>query len=233
MYKKTTFQMKSRKRMLEDRLTDIKIAYTAGQAPGYAISLTGPAVYPHIDNYSRLGVKGLLIAENDYNTYRSIDKDVKALANNTHIAVHYKDVKDVVLGAFMSKIAPIIDIDLDFTATQPTVMSTINTVLKRISSNIGREALGKRFTLVVTFCQRGSGRDSINTGLDTIKSHFNQDLNFNLERVYRQSYADGAPMATAMYLVHNLTNPKDKKIFTGSYDDIEPLLITNGKRQFP
>ena len=230
MYQKTTFQNKSRKRMLEDRLTDIKIAFNSGAniAPGYAISLTGPAVAEHINNYSRLGVKGVIIAENNYDTYLGIRQDVAKIIGGPNIAVHYKDVDEVVLNSFMTKITPIIDIDLDFTATPKNVMGTVSDVLRRMDTIIGKHSLADRFTFTVTFCQRNAGRDSVNNGYESIVNFFNLSSGFNIVRAYKQSYRDGSPMVTAMYLIDKLTT----KVFKGPYDDIEPLLITTGKRKF-
>lgn len=237
-FDKQTFQNKSRKRLLEDRLTDIKIAYASkyGVSGGYAISLTGPAVEEHLRNYARAGVDEVIIAEKDFDTYVNIDKDLRDLkkAGTPYVktTLYYKDVADVVRIAFMNKLKPIVDIDLDFTATPSTTMPTILQIWDYMEKGIGLNALGDYFTFTVTFCQRPAGRKAVLKALDKIMGEFNHSLNFNVRRAYYQSYADGAPMATAIFLLYKVKDNLKPLSYNGKYQNIEPLLIKKGIRKF-
>lgn len=216
--------------MLEDKLTDIKIAYNPSYTHGSAVSLTGPAVNEHLTNYSRLGVDKVIIAENDFDTYNSIRSDLR---NQSIIPaeVHYKNVTDVVLNTFMSKSIKIVDIDLDFTANPDKCMLEVRKILDYMERLIGVDSMNDRFSIVVTFCQRNAIRGSVMGGYEEIVNTINQSSNYNLQKAYYQGYADGAPMATAMFLVSKVGSA-GSRVYRNGFDDIEPLLITKGKRNF-
>lgn len=229
MYSRITFANKSRKRALEDRLTDIKIAYTHQYSVGSAISLTGPAMEPHLFNYTRLGVNNVFIAENDYKTIHEMRK-YQPIVGHVPYKLHQRDVASLFKQLCKSGEC-FTDIDLDFTATPTTVLPTVKDILTTMGNY--PKSLTFHSTLIVTFCQRNTKRKSAMSGYREILNILNNSESVNVQRVYYQSYKEGAPMATAMYLLRNITTPLLTKPFNGEFENIDSVLITKGKRQFP
>jgi hypothetical protein len=192
MYEKENFKTKKIKRDIEDTLTTLKYK------DGNALSLTGPFIEGHVENYKTINIQHVYIAENDYNTYLSMVDDPYLTANNNYVSLKYGDVFD-----YFHNLNPIVfsEVDLDFTKTIGTLLPILKSNLPKMLTQ-GR--FTNNFTLIFTFCHRQSRHTKENLlELDMLINSFSW---FNINDIYYKSYRDGTPMFTQMFRLSKCTN---------------------------
>lgn len=197
-YKKDMFEAKVIKRGLEDKLSEIKYQHL-GNFRASALSLTGPAIEDHVENFKKCNVEHVYIAESSQSTFSEMVKDNYYLNNLDYVSLNYIDVFDY-FKQLESKPVILKDIDLDFTITINTLLPTL---YKELPTMLNSECVNDTFTLTVTFCHRKS-RNTLDH-LEELDLFISKYCKINTR--YYHSYRDSnsPPMVSQMYLLEKNT----------------------------